>query len=185
MITRLMLLALVAGLISGCSDDSKNPAGPIDSSGLQLAPADGATAVPLDATVTLRFSASMDRAAVESGFHLMSEADTNRWCPDSSMHRESFDHMMRDRDRLQHMDAYHSTPGRFSWDGTGIDCTFRPDSPFQPQTRYMVHMETAMLEAMRERDCRWDGGQTTSWGDRMTHFHTMAESGAGQDPPAR
>ena len=172
MSTRLVLLVLGIGIIVGCSEHSTSPMTPGSVGSLQLAPADGATAVALDAVVTLSFGVSLNRPAIENGFHLVCEADTARGCPYPNMHHGGMDSVMWNRHGLAHMVAYHATSGGFSWNGAGTACTFRPDSLLQPGTRYMIHMGPGMLETMRRGGCAGAPGQATGWGDRMTHFRT-------------
>jgi hypothetical protein len=137
-------------------------------------PADGATAVRLDAGVTLDFGTAVNRGAVEGSVHLLAEPDMFSGCPDPSMGSHgTMESMMDDTNMLRHMDQVHATAGRFSWNAAGTVCTFQPDSPMLPQTRYMVHMSGGMMEMMRQMGVGMMSGQMNPAGDMMMHFQTI------------
>lgn len=178
MLARLVLITLLVGTIAGCSKRTANPVQPAPSSVLKSTPADGATAVRLDAGVALDFGVAVDRTVVENGFHLVSEADMNGPCPDSSMAiHGSMDSVMGNPTMLAHMDAFHSTRGGFAWNDAGTVCTFMPDTLMQAQTRYMMHMDRAMLDMMGRMGGMMAAGQMTSSGDMVAHFTTTTADG--------
>ena len=178
MLARLVLsIALVAG-IAGCSKRTTNVTQPKPAVVLQVAPVDGATSVRLDAGVSLNFGVAMDRAAVENGFHLVSESDMAKNCPDSSMGSHgTMDSIMNNPGMLAHMDDFHATRGRFSWNDAGTICTFAPDSLMEPQTRYMMHMSRTMLDMMSGMGGKMPAGQMTGSGDMVGHFSTTTADG--------
>jgi hypothetical protein len=136
-------------------------------------PVDGATAVRLDAAVTLAFGTAVDRGAVEGSVHLLAEPDMFSGCPDPSMGSHgTMESVMDDANMLRHMDELHATAGRYSWNAAGTICTFQPDSLMRPQTRYMVHMSGAMLEMMRQMGVGMMDGRMNTAGDMMLHFQT-------------
>ena len=178
MYTRLALIFLLLGLVAGCSRQAASPVQPAPASVLQVAPTDGSAAVRLDAGVILDFGVAVDRNAVESGFHLVSESDMTASCPDSTMAAHgSMDAVMADPGMLAHMDAFHSTPGGFSWNDAGTICTFMPDSLMRPQTRYMMHMGRPMLDMMNGMGGKMPAGQMTGSGDMVSHFQTTTADG--------
>jgi len=180
MSARLVFLSLLVLATAGCSQRTTNSMAPAPSSVLQVVPADGATEIRLDAGVTLDFGVAVDRAAVESGFRLLSEVDMTGSCPDSFMAAHgSMDAVMNEPVTLAHMDAVHATPGTFSWNGAGTACTFMPDSLMRPQTRYMLHMGSTMLEMMTRMGGSMGGGAMNGSGDMMLHFRTMSDDGHG------
>ena len=183
MLARVILLSLLAVLAVGCSARTTTPTQPM-SRALQIVPADDATGVRLDAAVRLDFGVAVDRSAVEGGVHLISESDMSAGCPDSSMAAHgTMDAVMNDPSMLAHMNAFHATRGRFSWNAPGTVCTFQPDSLMRPQTRYMVHMSGAMLEMMSRMGGSMAGGQMNGSGDMMEHFRTTtAVDHAGHHP---
>jgi len=145
---------------------------------LRVTPEDGATGVGLDATVAVDFGVAMDRGAVENGFHLIAESTMSTACPDSSMETHgTMDRIMDDPAMLRHMDAYHSTSGRYSWNPTGTVCTFHPDSLMRPEMRYMVHMSAPMLQMMQSRSGTMMDGRMHDDGDMMFHFQTASVDG--------
>ena len=173
----LMLLALFTPVV-GCSSHSTSPmaaAAPV----VRLTPANGATAVRLDAPTVVDFGLAVDRATVQSGLHLLSEADmTTGLCPDPSMGSHgTMESMMSDPAMLEHLDHFHSTPGTFSWNAAGTVCTFHPDSLMKPQMRYMVHMTGDMMQMVQRMGGTMMGGPMNSAGDVMVHFETMAADG--------
>ena len=123
----------------------------------------------------------MDRTVVERGVHLISEPDMSASCPDSSMGSHgTMDAVMNDPSMLGHMDAFHATHGRFSWNASSTTCTFHPDSMMRSQTRYMVHLSGPMLEMMNRMGGAMAGGRMNSAGDMMLHFRTTtADDHAG------
>ena len=179
--TRMMSVLLLAVLTIGCSGRSSAPMQPATGTSiLRVTPQDGATAVRLDAGVTLDFGTIVDRDAVERGVRLIGEPDMFTNCPDPTMGAHAaMEAVMDDPSMLRHMDASHSTRGRFSWNDAGTVCTFRPDSLMRPQTRYMVHMNGEMLEMMRQMGGTMMGGRMNTGGDMMVHFQTMNGDGHG------
>jgi hypothetical protein len=173
------VVALLAGiLLAGCSNDSPSPtaAAPQD---LTVSPADGATGVRLDAAVTITFASQVDQDVVERDLHLISEhAMTDSTCPESTtMDHGAMADWMTDSTLMHHMDLYHSTHGRFSWNGSGTACTFQPDSTMTPVTQYMIHMGHEMMD-MVEHGTGGGGmmpghGTGMMSGDVMLHFATM------------
>ena len=178
MLTRLVVIALLLGASTGCSKRTTDPMQSRSASTLKSIPADGATAVRLDAGVSLDFGVAVDRGAVENGFHLVSEADMRGACPDAAMPAHgSMDAVMNDPTMLGHMDAFHATAGSFSWNDQGTLCTFLPDTLMRAQTRYMMHMDRTMLDMMDRMGGMMSGGQMTASGDMVTHFQTITDDG--------
>lgn len=178
MLARLVLIAILIGTITGCSKRTTSMMQPAPAAALKSIPADGATAVRLDAGVSLDFGVAVDRDAVENGFHLVSEADMSGACPDGYMPAHgSMDAVMSDPTMLEHMDAYHATAGSFSWNDAGTVCTFMPDTLMRAQTRYMMHMDRSMLEMMGRMGGTMVGGQMTASGDMVAHFQTVTDDG--------
>jgi hypothetical protein len=180
----ILISILFAGaLLAGCSMDSTRPmtSAPQGTAGVAVSPADGATAVRLDAAVTLAFAAPVDRAVVERDFHLISEAAlADPTCPAAAtMSHPDMAHCMADSVMMRHLDAYHATPGRFTWNAAGTVCAFQPIERMAPVTRQMVHMDREMTDML--------GGGMDGMMDRhgsgsmsrhmMFHFTTMDTTG--------
>jgi hypothetical protein len=177
---RIVIAVIITGaLVAGCSKDSPGPTSlarpaPVT---LEVSPADGAGGVRLDAPVTLAFSAPVNRALVERDVHLISQqALADPTCPEAAtfLHPDMA-HCMADSAMMRHLDAYHATPGSFSWDAAGTLCTFQPGEWMAPATQHMVHMGremTAMLAGgmggMPDRH-----GSGTMAGHMLFHFTTM------------
>lgn len=176
---RLAVLPLLILLSAGCSNRTTTmPTQPAAAAVLKVTPADGATAVRLDAGITLDFGVAVDRPAAERGFRLISEADMTGSCPDASMGSHgSMNAVMADPVMLAHMDAVHATHGRFSWNDVGTVCTFVPDSLMRSQTRYMTHMSRSMLDMMTGMGGTMGPGQMTGSGDMVAHFQTITDDG--------
>ena len=176
---RLAVLPLLILLSAGCSKRTATmPTQPAAAAVLKVTPADGATAVRLDAGITFDFGVAVDRPAVETGFRLISEADMSGSCPDASMGSHgSMNAVMADPVMLAHMDAVHATRGRFSWNDAGTACTFVPDSLMRPQMRYMMHMSRPMLDMMAGMGGTMGPGQMTGSGDMVAHFQTITDGG--------
>ena len=175
---RILWLTMLAALVlvaATCSKDSSSPLSPAATE-LRITPADGATAVRLDAPVVLEFGLAADRPTVESGLYLMSEADmTTGPCPDTTMGPHgTMLAMMGDTTMLHHMEQFHATHGHFTWNTAGTVCTFQPDSLMRPQMRYLVIMSGTMGRMMQSMGGRMSGGSMNGWGDWMVHFQTMA-----------
>lgn len=174
MLTRLTLVPLLVLVLAGCSKNTLVEPTPIpDAPVLRTAPDHGATAVRLDAVVTLDFGVAVEPDVAEGAFRLLSEVDMTGSCPvpDMSAHG-SMDAIMADSTKLSHMDAYHATPGRFEWNEARTMCTFRPDSLMRPQTRYMLHLGRPMLEMLEGRGGSMGGGPMMASGDMTSHFTT-------------
>jgi len=177
--------ALIAGvLIAGCSKESSMPMSPAAPAmpALSVNPADGATAVRLDAPITLAFGAPVDRAVVERDLRLISEpAISDPSCPDAAtMSHPDMIHCMADSAMMRHLDNYHATPGRFSWNAAGTQCEFRPDSMMAPSTRHMIHMGRGMMDmvgGMTGSGMMGGHGSGMMAGHMMLHFMTMDAGG--------
>jgi hypothetical protein len=168
---------LLAAVVTGCSQHMSSPMQPAMRV-VSSMPADGATAVRLDAGVTLDFGTAVNRGAVEGSLHLLAEPDMFSACPDPSMGSHgTMESVMNDTNMLLHMDQVHATAGSFSWNAAGTACTFHPGSLMLPQTRYMVHMNGGMMAMMRQMGVGMMGGQMNSAGDMMLHFETMTADG--------
>lgn len=167
-----LLLILLA---AGCSDQTTTSP-TTTSPSVQITPANGATNVKLDATVTVDFGkavTTMDRMMVQSGMHLIAESDMDSLCPYYSTHHDDMDSVMNDPDMMHHMDQYHSTIGHYSWNPAGTACAFHADSLMHPGTRYMVHVSGTMLHHTMGMGSPTTGScYTNSAGDVMTHFQT-------------
>ena len=174
------LVALIVG-VAGCSKNTSTPTRPAAPNMLKLAPADGATAVRLDAPVTVDFGVPVDQRVVERGLHLVSQADMVSLCPDSTMRAHgSMDAVMSDPAMLAHMEALHSIHGQFSWNSAGTVCMFAPDTLMRDQTRYMVHMGHEVLDMMGRMGGTMGSGTMSSAGDMFAHFTTTtADAHAG------
>lgn len=174
MLARIALIPVFLLLAAGCSKNTPvDPTGAAAPSVLQVTPPNGATAVRLDASVTLDFGVTVDTDTVENGFRLISEADMTGSCPDPTMPMHgSMDAVMADSALMAHMDAYHSLRGSFAWNEPRSVCTFTPDSLMRPQTRHMIHLGRTMLEMMDRRGGSMGSGPMTGSGDMVPHFTT-------------
>src|SRR3990172_1782003 len=73
-------------------------------------------------------------------------------CPVSvTMDHGSMMNAMGDSAAMNHIDQYHSTPGRFTWNSDSTGCTFRSDSLLSPRTLYTIHMNREMTQMMERR----------------------------------
>ncbi|MBI4535645.1 MAG: hypothetical protein HY708_05155 [Ignavibacteriae bacterium] len=183
----LVVVAVVAGTVAGCSKDSSSPMGMTSPPPANLAvdPADGQTNVRLDASVTFTFARSVDRVVVERNVHLISERSVaDSLCPDTTMMGHGgMGNIMIDSSTMRHMGQTHATRGRFMWNSDSTQCYFRPDSMMTPLTVYMIHMDPEMMQMMRSRmgDMGMMGGHGFGMmqDDMMFHFATMDTSGTG------
>jgi len=174
--TVVVSVLLVVAVATGCSRQASSPMQPAVRV-VSSVPADGATAVRLDAGVTLDFGTAVNRGTVEGSVHLLAEPDMFSVCPDPSMGSHgTMESVMNDTNMLSHMDQVHATAGRFSWNAAGTVCTFQPDSLMLPQARYMVHMSGGMFEMMRQMGVGMMGGRMNTTGDMMLHFQTTTAS---------
>ncbi len=175
-------MMLAGALLAGCSKDSTRPTSqaPQGAALVQMNPADGATGVRLDAAVTLSFSAPVDRAVVERDVHLISErALRDPTCPEAAtMSHADMEHCMADSAMMRHLDDYHATPGRFTWNPAGTVATYQPSEWMAPATRHMVHMGPEMTDMMGGMGGMMDGHGSGSMSRHMMfHFTTMDTTG--------
>ena len=178
---------LIFLLAAGCSKETAVPTSPENTlkEFLALNPTDGETSVRVDAPVVLIFTKQVARAAVERGFHLISErAIADSTCPISqTMGHGNMMSSMIDSSKMRHLDQYHSTKGKFMWNTDSTRCTFQPDSMMTPQTQYMIHMDrgmTQMMEQQRGGMGMMSGhGVGAMSGEMMLHFFTMDTTKAG------
>ena len=177
MTTRIVSVLLLAVLATGCSRKPSSPVQPVTKV-IVAAPVDGATNVRLDAAVTLDFATAVDRDAVENGVHLIAEPDMFSGCPDTTMGSHgTMESVMDDANMLRHMEAVHAMAGSYSWNAAGTACTFQPDTLMRAQTRYMVHLSSAMLERMSRNGVNMMGGRMNTAGDMLLHFMTTTADG--------
>ena len=170
-----VIIALLAGaLAAGCSEDSSSPLSP-GATLLRVSPVDGAAAVPTDAAVTLTFSAPVNRDMVQRELHLISEwAISDSVCPDSAtMHHQDMDHCMADLEIMHHLDQQHSTPGGFSWNQAGTECSFHPSTGMIPGTQYMIHMGPEMSRMADDAMHGTMGGHGMGDREMMLRFTTQ------------
>ena len=171
---RSLLLLSLALAGAGCSMGSSSH---MASTGavLRVTPADGASGVRLDASVSVDLGVPVDRGVVEDGLHLIAESEITGTCADPAYGRHGgMDSVMANPDMLRHMDARHAMAGRYHWNAGGTTCTFTPDSLMRPQSRYMVHMGGSLVQMMQHKGGSMMGGTMNRAGDRMVHFQTMA-----------
>lgn len=172
---------LIVFLAVGCSKETAVPTSPQNTleEFLALNPADGETSIRLDAPVVLIFTKPVARAAVERGFHLISErAMADSTCAFSqTMGHGNMMNAMADSAKMHHLDQYHSTLGRFMWNTDSTRCAFQPDSMMAPRTQYMIHMDRGMTQMMelQRGGMGMMGGHGTGMmsGEMLFHFFTM------------
>ncbi|MDP2886401.1 MAG: hypothetical protein Q8P51_15410 [Ignavibacteria bacterium] len=190
-ITILIVTATVSALVlTGCSKESASPSAPsFDLAQFELSPNDGATAVRLDAAIVLWFAKPVDRGLVERGFHLISEkAMADSLCPVSrTMNHGSMSGSMPDTSKMRHLEQFHATRGRFSWNSDSTLCTFKPDSMMVPKTQYMMHLDGDVMHMMQSRlgsmNMTPGHGAGSMSGEMMFHFSTLdiTQQGSGHD----
>jgi hypothetical protein len=186
--TTMLCMAAIGSflLLAGCtSDHHTSMITDPGSTNFTTIPADGAIEVRLDAGITLTFSESVDKSVTERGLHLISESDmADSTCPvNMAMGHGNMDMAMGDSSMMDHLDEYHSTGGRFYWNGDNTECTFQPDSMMQSGMRYMVHMGSEMIQMMEDRmgDMGMMGGHGSGMmsADMMLHFQTIDTTAVG------
>jgi len=180
-ITMFVVSSAIGGLVLvGCSDKSASTTGPsIYQAQFEISPADGATAVRLDASVGLWFRSPMDRAVVERALRLISEkdmADSNCALSTTMAHGTMSD-SMADSSMMLHMDQYHATAGTFIWNDDSTLCTFRPDSMMASKIQYMIHLGRELTQVLQSRmgSMAMMGGHGIGAmaDDMMFHFSTL------------
>ena len=176
---KLVIAMLALAPLAGCSRVPPAPMAEGKTASVVVTPADGATDVRLDAPVSVRFGAPVERAVVERGLSLVSEYDmTNPSCPESLWsYHGSMAVVMGDSGRMEHMDEYHAIAGHFAWNADGSECRFQPDSMMRSLTGHMIHIDHEMARMMESRLGSTGGmaghGMGTMSGDMMLHFTTM------------
>jgi hypothetical protein len=181
---KMFLAMAILAAATGCSKDVTSPMDMMRSAGpaVVTSPADGGTAVRLDAEVTLTFAAPVDAGVVESAFQLFSVRDmADSLCPHATMMPHGgMAEAMGDTARMRHMAGYHATPGQFSWSDGMTRCSFRPDSMMTPVTRFMIHLGPDAMDMMEHR---MTGAMMAGHGSgemsrhMMFHFVTMDTTG--------
>ena len=190
-ITMLIVTAALGVLVfSGCSKKSSSPTEPsFDLTKFEASPADGAAGVRLDAGVVLWFAKPVDRASVEGGFRLISEKDmADAECPISkSMNHGIMGVSMADSSKMNHLDRYHLTRGKFVWNNDSTLCTFKPDSQLSSKTQYMIHLGRDLTTMMQSRlgtmSMMAGHGIGPMADDMLFHFSTLdiTQQGSGHD----
>lgn len=165
---------LASALVAGCSEDSSSPLSPGLATLVRVSPNDGAAGVRPDAAVTLTFSTPVSRDLVQRELHLISEwAISDSMCPDSAtMHHPNMDHCMADLEIMHHLDRYHSTPGGFSWNEAGTECSFHPSPQMAPETQHMIHMGPEVTRMAGDTMHGMMGRHGTGGGEMMLRFTT-------------
>jgi Bacterial Ig-like domain len=177
----ILIAALVASMLIGCSGDSKPPTFPSSPALINVTPANGETDVPLDAGVTLTFSDAVDRELLQRDMHLIcgaateySECGYGDGQPHPDMHRA-----MTDPTVMHHFDDHHSTAGGYSWNAAGTVCTFHPNTRMTPHTQYMIHIGSVAtgMHGGSMHGMMGDHGWGTTGRDMKLHFTTTSSSG--------
>lgn len=142
---------LVVALTSGCSKSTNDMTNELNTDGvrlltLRLSPANGATGVPTDARIGIKFSTSMDTLSVMSRLYFTGGSSMQMWM-DSMNHSGGTSHEAHHGDAGRMMTLMDSLqfPGHFAWNETLDSCTFVPDSLMMPGTSHMIYMDAGMM----------------------------------------
>lgn len=173
----------LATLLMACKGNSVSPE-TAATSPLAISPQDNESNVGISSGVTLAFTQKVDPSAVERGLHLISStALIDSLCPVSrTMQHGSMSSVMNDTMLMSHLESVHSLSGKFYWSSDSLYCTFRPDSALMTNTRYMIHMDRAMVQMMSSRlgNMGTMGRQEMNgMEDMMFHFTTAGTTSTG------
>ncbi len=178
--TKILFILMIAVFgITGCSKNSTSMMGNSETANFALYPKDGAAGVRLDASVTVSFVKSVDRAVVEKNLHLISEfAMNDTLCPISdSMGHGIMDNAMMDSMKMNHLMSQHRTSGKFQWNGNNTQCTLQPDSMMMPIMRYMIHIGSEMIKMMESQM----GDMNMMANNMFYHFTTIDTTQIGNE----
>lgn len=142
---------LVVSLISACSnsgnDMMNNSSAPTGRSlTLRVTPSNGATGVPRNAAIGIKFSAPMDTLSVMSRLFFTGGSSMQMWM-DSMNHSGGGGHESHHSDpnrMLTLMDSLQMK-GHLAWNETMDSCSFIPDSLMMPGTTHMMIMDPGMM----------------------------------------
>lgn len=150
--TYLSALMLIIVLFVGCSKDESGT-NPLSNQAIVITPSDNSENVNLNSSILLQFGKAVDRQAVEKDFHLISNKDiTESICPyGQNMMHGSMNMIMMDSMKMNHMDKYHSTHGKFNWNSDSTKCIFTPDSLLLQNMKYMMHFGKGMMNMLQQR----------------------------------
>jgi len=163
------LVAVLSLAIAGCNNSTTPTGGANVPSALvrSVSPADGATNVPLQTTISIEFSQPMDANAIRESVHLVGGDGMRDWLdfahPESGFGNMSYNDYMHMMGLLDSLDM----SGEFVWEDGFERCEFHPDSGFVPQENYMLIMD---------EDGMMNGGM-----GHMGHTGNMGMNGANRD----
>lgn len=140
--TFITLTVIIAFLAISCSDNSGGTnSAENDLEVVSIHPSPGASDVPLDATISMKFSTAMDTASFRHGFHLSGGPEMLRWMDSAGHHRGMDGHGYQD---MQHMYEWMDSiayRGQYNWNVARDSCWFVPDSTLMPNARHMIMIE--------------------------------------------
>lgn len=179
--SKLLTFFVAILFITGCSKKSENSleASLNTSASYRIIPADNQTGVRLNQSIQIIFVKSVDPMVVETNFHLMSQKDIS---DTNCAYGKMIDHAnmgisMMDSLKMNHLEKYHSTKGKFTWNNAYTAVTFSPDSMMQNYMQYMLHFGKDMMKMMQKsadtlgRMSGYSNGVQQN--DMMIHFSTM------------
>ena len=164
------LALLVAALSTGCSNSDNNSTGSNLSTTPQIAsvaPADGASGIPVTTSLSIKFDRPMDTLSVMEHVHLSGGAAMHEWM-DSLMHTGGMmgggmgmhrGHMMNWMDTIQ-------VHGEFHWNAEMDSCEFVPDSALMSSTEYMM----ALCDSLMSHDGMFMDMSHLPYETFMSHF---------------
>lgn len=179
------LILLTALFIAGCNTQNDSMMTNQSEQTFSMYPADNQTEVSVSDVIILSFSKKMDREVVEKNFHLMNkQALIDSLCPNrgTMQNHGTMEMVMNNSAMMTHLDSVHSISGSFFWSSDSTKCTFKPDFLMAPGTKYMVHLNTPMVEMMEQRmgEMGMMGRQGMSgMKDMMFHFTTKNSGSSG------
>ena len=171
----IVLAIPIALLAISCSDgDSGTSSTATDLQIVSVYPSPGASGVPLDATISMKFSSAMDTTSFHHGFYLSGGSEMLHWMDSVGHHRGMGG---RGYQNMQHMYEWMdsiSYRGQFHWNGARDSCWFVTDSALIPNARHMILIEGSV----HDRHGRMMG---PGKGNDFVDYYFMTRPGTAED----
>jgi hypothetical protein len=147
---KMMILFTCSILFAGCNMMNNNPTSQSNDDFLTMLPSDNSQNVGLDESIVLTFASAIDVNNFETNFSITSQKDiVDSLCPLKNHYGHcNMNQASNDTSMLNHFKYFHTMKGSFKWNENKTQCEFKSDNRFDPNTEYMIYMDSNIMNNM-------------------------------------